>query len=195
MSGEAKTKRINVSLSRDTITIIDRVWRQKKFRSRSAFLDEAARHYALRLQGSSLKRQLREGYNVRSQENLALLAQWDAASGELVNAEETTFKFSSFISIEHGLNRSNGFSPISHALFYHYLCSSAQSVKSVFYSLCPACRTFLARSVTPRLSKYANNGMACLRVVPVLSLKSATLVSKINFLFRVKKLRLFTCLF
>ena len=85
MIEKSKTERINISLPKSTLALIDRVWPKKKFRSRSAFLDEAARTHAFRLQKASLKRSLRLGYKKRAGENLELVSLWENSSAELQN--------------------------------------------------------------------------------------------------------------
>jgi len=88
MEVENKTERLNISLPRKTLELIDQVWRQSQFKSRSAFLDEAARRYAFRLQRARLKHKLRDGYRARADQSLYLVNEWETASTELL-ADET----------------------------------------------------------------------------------------------------------
>lgn len=87
MIEKLKTERVNVSLPRSTLRLIDQVWTSHKFRSRSSFLDEAARTHALRLQRASLKRSLRSGYKRKAQENLNLISLWESSSNEVIDTE------------------------------------------------------------------------------------------------------------
>lgn len=77
------TERIVISLKKSTIELIDRVWPTRRFRSRSAFLDEAAQQYAKRLLKASLKRKLKEGYKTKAKENLDLLSELESVNNEL----------------------------------------------------------------------------------------------------------------
>ena len=83
MQIENKIERLNISLPRKTLELIDQVWQQSQFKSRSAFIDEAARRYAIRLQRARLKRKLREGYRARADQSLRLANEWETASTEL----------------------------------------------------------------------------------------------------------------
>jgi metal-responsive CopG/Arc/MetJ family transcriptional regulator len=87
MIEKVKTERINVSLPKSTLRLIDKVWPNKKFRSRSSFLDEAARTHALRLQRASLKRSLRSGYQKKAKENLDFVSLWESSSNEVISAD------------------------------------------------------------------------------------------------------------
>ena len=81
---ENKTKRMNISLPLKTIELIDQTWPLKGFKSRSSFLDEAARQYAIRLQKASLKRKLKAGYLTRAKRDAGLTKEWNVASSELL---------------------------------------------------------------------------------------------------------------
>jgi metal-responsive CopG/Arc/MetJ family transcriptional regulator len=87
MPTASNLERINVSLPKRTIVLIDRVWQQARFKSRSEFLDEAARLHAMRLQRTKLKRQLKAGYLARAERDLQLVNEWEVASTELLNDE------------------------------------------------------------------------------------------------------------
>jgi metal-responsive CopG/Arc/MetJ family transcriptional regulator len=87
MIEKVKTERVNVSLPKSTLRLIDQVWPNKKFRSRSSFLNEAARTHAIRLQRASLKRSLRSGYKRKAKENLDLLSLWESSSSEVIGTE------------------------------------------------------------------------------------------------------------
>jgi metal-responsive CopG/Arc/MetJ family transcriptional regulator len=84
MGNSNKTKRMNIVLPERTIELIDDVWPQEGFRSRSAFLDEAARKYISRLKRSNIKRNLKAGYLIRAKRDLGMVNEWDVASAELL---------------------------------------------------------------------------------------------------------------
>lgn len=94
MFADDKTERLNISLRKKTIELIDRVWRQGGSKSRSAFLDEAARQYAIRLQRAKLRRRLKAGYRTRAQRDQALTDEWDAPTtrdlGDVSPSEDST---------------------------------------------------------------------------------------------------------
>lgn len=81
---ENKTERLNITLPTNTVKLIDRVWRKKHFKSRSAFLNEAARRYATRLNKATLIRQLRSGYKANVINDADLVNEWDNASNDIV---------------------------------------------------------------------------------------------------------------
>jgi Arc/MetJ-type ribon-helix-helix transcriptional regulator len=87
MANRDKVKRINLVLPESTITLIDKVWPKKNFKSRSAFVDEASRRYVDRLHRANLIRQLRNGYNARAEESQVLVNEWEVVSGELLDDE------------------------------------------------------------------------------------------------------------
>ena len=80
---ENKTERLNITLPTKTVKLIDRVWRKKQFKSRSAFLNEAAQRYATRLNKASLLRQLRSGYKANIINDADLVNEWENTSKEL----------------------------------------------------------------------------------------------------------------
>ncbi len=80
---ENKTERLNITLPSDTVKFIDRVWRKKRFKSRSAFIKEAAVRYATRLNKATLKRQLRSGYQANVTNDANLVNEWKNASKNL----------------------------------------------------------------------------------------------------------------
>ena len=75
-----KTRRLQVTLRSSTVDMIDELKRDGYLNSRSAFLDEAARHHATRLKRAHLKRQLRSGYRARVRRDAELNQDWEAAS-------------------------------------------------------------------------------------------------------------------
>ena len=81
---ENKTERLNITLPTDTVKFIDRVWRKKQFKSRSAFLNEAAQRYATRLDKATLKRQLRSGYKANVINDTDLANEWENASSDVI---------------------------------------------------------------------------------------------------------------
>ena len=84
MASHSKTKRIDIVLPERTIELIDETWPEQGFRSRSSFLDEAARQYASRLKTAGLKRSLKSGYKARSERDLNTVTEWESASSELI---------------------------------------------------------------------------------------------------------------
>lgn len=77
MAIDTKTRRLQVTLSDSTVDLIDKLLKEGYHTSRSAFLNEAARHYATRLKRAQLKRQLRAGYLTRAQRDKELVQEWE----------------------------------------------------------------------------------------------------------------------
>ena len=80
MANNNKTKRLDITLPTKTIELIDK----QGFRSRSAFLDEAAKRYIARLRRSNIKRKLRAGYLSRAERDLDMVNEWEGASSGLL---------------------------------------------------------------------------------------------------------------
>jgi Arc/MetJ-type ribon-helix-helix transcriptional regulator len=80
---ETKTHRLQVTLSEQTLTMVEEIVGKGLYRSKSAFLNEAARVHATRLKKARLLRSLRAGYMTRAEQNLALVNEWEPASTEL----------------------------------------------------------------------------------------------------------------
>ncbi len=80
MANDNKRRRIDISLPEKTIKLIDRIWPQEGFRSRSAFIDEAAQRYTIRMQKANVKRSLRAGYRARAERDLEVVGEWEAAN-------------------------------------------------------------------------------------------------------------------
>ncbi|MBI1851504.1 MAG: ribbon-helix-helix protein, CopG family [Planctomycetes bacterium] len=74
-------QRINITLSEETIAVIDRL-AKKAGVNRSRFLDQAARYYVQAMGKSSLKKLLVEGATVRAQEHRAMAEDWFPADAE-----------------------------------------------------------------------------------------------------------------
>ena len=70
--------RLNITLPKSTVELIDKVWPREQFKSRSAFLDEAARKYTQELQKNKLRKTLKAGYLARVEKNLELVREWEA---------------------------------------------------------------------------------------------------------------------
>jgi len=85
-----KMIRVNLSLQEQTIEIADRVWPIQKYRSRSAFVDEATRWYATALQKKRLKDDLIRGLQAMTEEDIKIIAEWEPASAELLEQELVT---------------------------------------------------------------------------------------------------------
>jgi len=77
MAIDIKTRRLQVTLSDSTVDLIDKLLQEGYSTSRSAFLNEAALHYATRLKRAQLKRQLRAGYLAREQRDRELVQEWE----------------------------------------------------------------------------------------------------------------------
>lgn len=90
MANETEKERIGVWISRSTVKFVDSVWPQRNFKSRSAFVDEAMRRYAQRLQKAALKRQLRAGYKAQAEADRAMVNEWEIASRELIDPDSRT---------------------------------------------------------------------------------------------------------
>ena len=84
MAIQSKTKRIDIVLPEQTIELIDKTWPKQGFRSRSSFLNEAARRYAIRLKKAGIKRNLKDGYISRAERDLGTVSDWEVASTELI---------------------------------------------------------------------------------------------------------------
>ncbi len=61
------TKRIDITLPVGTIDIIDNSLKEFGFASRSAFLNEAAKNFTVRLKKANLKKSLRAGYQAQAE--------------------------------------------------------------------------------------------------------------------------------
>jgi metal-responsive CopG/Arc/MetJ family transcriptional regulator len=79
-----KSKRIDITLPMQTIDQVDNTWREFGFASRSAFFNEAAKRFALRLKKANVKRALREGYIARAERDFGLDAELEILSSELI---------------------------------------------------------------------------------------------------------------
>lgn len=66
-------KRVNITLPKDTINLIDRVAEKG---DRSRFLDQAARFYVKEAGRTNLRRLLREGAVQRAERDLDLTREW-----------------------------------------------------------------------------------------------------------------------
>jgi len=83
-----RKSRLTITLPKHTVQLIDQMKRTGPFKTRSSFLDQAARRYAVRLQKATLKRRLKSGYLARAERESELLSEWEAASNELIWDEE-----------------------------------------------------------------------------------------------------------
>jgi len=90
MENDNRTERLQITLPKNTIRLIDGVWPKGPFKSRSSFLDHAARRYAVRLQKATLKRRLKNGYLARAERESELMSEWETASNELIWDEEAS---------------------------------------------------------------------------------------------------------
>ena len=84
MASHSRTKRIDIVLPEQTIELIDKTWPKQGFRSRSSFLNEAARIYVFRLEKARMKRSLKSGYISRAERDLSTVNDWEATSTELI---------------------------------------------------------------------------------------------------------------
>ena len=81
--------RLNITLPRQTVSEIDSAWKQSPFRSRSAFIDEAARRLADQVRKGSMKELLRKGYTAAAERDRQLIDEWHRASDGAWNSSET----------------------------------------------------------------------------------------------------------
>ncbi|MCB0274506.1 MAG: hypothetical protein KDI06_06815 [Calditrichaeota bacterium] len=79
MAIEHRSKRLQVTLPEETVAKMDALLEQLDHGSRSGFLNKAALHYATRLQKAMLVRELRTGYKTRSERDVILSDDWEAA--------------------------------------------------------------------------------------------------------------------
>ena len=73
MSIANEHKRINITLPKETITLLDRVAEKG---SRSTFINTAVREYIINTRRSTLKQQLKEGAEKNAQNDLFLVDEW-----------------------------------------------------------------------------------------------------------------------
>lgn len=66
-------ERVNVTLPRDTLRLIDRVSHKK---NRSGFVDRAVRFYVAKTGSANLKKELRAGAQARSVRDSAIAEEW-----------------------------------------------------------------------------------------------------------------------
>lgn len=66
-------KRINVTLSEETVRLLDRVARKG---DRSQLIDQAVRTYVAKVGRANLRRQIREGALRHAERDLALAEEW-----------------------------------------------------------------------------------------------------------------------
>ena len=79
-----KSKRIDITLPAQTVEHIDKTWKEFGFSSRSAFLDEAAKRFTVRLRRANVKRNLKAGYIARAARDAALSDELELLSSELL---------------------------------------------------------------------------------------------------------------
>lgn len=79
-----KTERLQVTLPASTVKMIDDIRSRGHFKSRSGFLNEAARVFAIRLKKAELKRKLKAGYRKRANRDRELTREWDAVNAEFL---------------------------------------------------------------------------------------------------------------
>ena len=72
-------KRINITLSPETLELIDRVNKS----NRSRFIDEAVKIYAHRLEKAKIREKLKQAYLERAEEDLAIAKEWEAVEKKL----------------------------------------------------------------------------------------------------------------
>jgi metal-responsive CopG/Arc/MetJ family transcriptional regulator len=72
METAIKSKRIDIILPVGTLEQIDHIWSEFGFTSRSSFIDEAAKRFAIRLKKADIKRKLKAGYFARAERDVAL---------------------------------------------------------------------------------------------------------------------------
>lgn len=73
MNATGTYERVNITLPKRTLQLIDRVTRKK---NRSGFVDEAVRFYIAEATRVNLKKQLREGAKGRVQRDSAIAEEW-----------------------------------------------------------------------------------------------------------------------
>ncbi|OGG63260.1 hypothetical protein A3C21_03890 [Candidatus Kaiserbacteria bacterium RIFCSPHIGHO2_02_FULL_59_21] len=66
-------ERVNVTLPRDTLRLIDRVTRKK---NRSGFVDRAVRFYVEKTGSANLKKELRAGARARAERDCTIAEEW-----------------------------------------------------------------------------------------------------------------------
>lgn len=84
-----RSVRLNITLPRQTVSVIDSAWRQSPFRSRSAFIDEAARRLAEQVRKGSMKELLKKGYAAAAERDRQLIDEWHRASDDSWDSTET----------------------------------------------------------------------------------------------------------
>ncbi|RPH89884.1 MAG: hypothetical protein EHM72_19790 [Calditrichaeota bacterium] len=84
METAIKSKRIDITLSTQTLEQIDRIWPEFGYTSRSSFIDEAARRFALRLKKADMKRRLKAGYLDRAERDATFNNELDVLAPESV---------------------------------------------------------------------------------------------------------------
>jgi CopG family transcriptional regulator / antitoxin EndoAI len=67
------SKRLNIILPDTTVAVLDRVASKG---TRSRFIDRAVRHYVESQARSSLREQLKAGYQANAERDLAMAAEW-----------------------------------------------------------------------------------------------------------------------
>lgn len=80
MQNAIKSKRIDITLPAQTLEHIDHVWPKFGYASRSSFIDEAARRFAIRLKKADIKKRLKEGYLARAERDADLNRELDILS-------------------------------------------------------------------------------------------------------------------
>ncbi len=66
-------QRINITLPKETIQLIDRIARKGK---RSVIIDQAIRHYVRSVGRKTLREQIKEGAISRAERDLAIAEEW-----------------------------------------------------------------------------------------------------------------------
>ena len=84
MEIKTKSKRIDITLPEQTIEQIDNIWQEFGFSSRSAFLDEAAKSFVVRLKKANLKRKMRAGYMARAERDADINRELEVLSSEII---------------------------------------------------------------------------------------------------------------
>ena len=84
MALDNRTQRLQVTLPKSTVQMIDDFTKAGKFDSRSGFLNQAAKRYAIRLKKAQVKRALKAGYLARAERDKQLSESWDVVSNELL---------------------------------------------------------------------------------------------------------------
>lgn len=78
-------QRINVTLPEETVRLLDRVSEKG---DRSGLIDRAVRQYVLRRGRANLRRQLKEGYQRRSMNDLRIAEEWFPVEHEVWSTPE-----------------------------------------------------------------------------------------------------------